>query len=75
MKTRTAKILGTRHVSGPRRRGLGDVVAGLIERHVLTPAESVAPAVVRAARRCGGCTQTKHALGTTEPHPDPGAVV
>ncbi len=53
----------------------GDVASSLIERHVLSQAEAHAPGIVAAVRRCGGCTQAKHALGSAEPHPDPGVVL
>lgn len=40
-----------------------------------TPAEKHAPSVVAAVRKCGGCAQAKHALGSARKHPDPGVVV
>lgn len=58
-----------------QERGLGDDVAAAIERRVLTPAEKHVPAVVAAVRKCGGCMQAKHALGSAQKHPDPGTVV
>jgi hypothetical protein len=54
---------------------LGDRLAAEIERRLLTPAEAYAPGVVRAARRCGGCTHAQHALGSTQPHPDTGPII
>lgn len=53
----------------------GDAIAAAIERSVLTPAEKHAPAVVAAVRKCGGCTQAKHALGSAGKHPDTGTVI
>lgn len=51
----------------------GDKLAALIERRVLTPIEQAIPAaaqVVASVRRCGGCTQAKHQLGSNDRHPD-----
>jgi hypothetical protein len=57
---------------------LGDRVAHRIETRILAPVEQAAPAlapVVEAVRRCGGCTQARHALGSALPHPDSGTVI
>lgn len=53
----------------------GDALAAWIERAALAPAAAHAPAIVGAISVCGGCTQTKHALGSAEAHPDPGVVI
>lgn len=45
----------------------GDILAARIERHV--------PTLAAAAAHCGGCTQARHALGSTSRHPDPGVVI
>ena len=52
---------------------LGDKIASRIERHILQPMEKRAPAIVRAVRKCGGCTHAKHQLGSAEKHPDESA--
>lgn len=56
----------------------GDALAARIEQHVLEPLERHVPAaaeLVETVRRCGGCAHARHALGSVEPHPDPGVVV
>jgi hypothetical protein len=40
----------------------GDAIEAAIERHILTPAESFAPQIVRSLRKCGGCKSGKRAL-------------
>lgn len=57
---------------------LGDRLAAQIEARVLTPLEQslrAAAPLLAAVRRCGGCTQAKHAAGSATPHPDPGTVI
>ncbi len=57
---------------------LGDRVAHRIETRILAPIEQAAPSlapIVEAVRRCGGCTQARHTLGSALPHPDSGTVI
>ena len=57
---------------------MGDRIAAEIEARVLAPVERAIPAaapIVEAVRRCGGCTQAKHALGSNQSHPDTSAPV
>lgn len=68
-----ARIIGI--IKSTKGVPLGDAVAGLIEQHALSHVAVRAPSVARSLKKCGGCTQAKHALGSAEKHPDAGAVI
>lgn len=55
------------HPASPAPALLGDVLAAKIETHILRPAAAYAPGIVAAVRKCGGCQQARHALGTAKP--------
>ena len=56
----------------------GDALTQKIEAAVLAPLARAIPAasgIVETVRRCGGCAQARHALGSATQHPDPGHVM